>query len=319
MTQIPETWLCRAREAERLALIAHVSPDGDTLGAALALRLAFLSLGKSADVICDGNVPENMRFLEGAEAVIRPEDVSGSYDTAMAVDVSDRRMMGKAEAVFDSARVRLVIDHHETNPSFADENFIRRGECACCLLAYEAILALGVCMTRQMGDCLMLGLSTDTGHFQYGYTSAAAFEAAGALRRLGVDVSDITRRLYRSQPMSRVRLTRIAYQKMHFECNDRIGVIELTAKDFDESGCSPHETGGLVNLALEVEGVRMALLACERDGAIKCSLRCVEPDTVNDIAARFGGGGHAQAAGLTLHMPIDKAVSVVLTAMEEKL
>ena len=319
MERISEDWLCRARKAKRMALIAHVSPDGDTVGATLALRLAFLSLGKAVDVVCDGDVPHSMFFLPGVDAFLKPDQAQGPYDTVIAVDVSDRSLLGKSEAVFDSAQVRMVIDHHATNPAYGDVNFIRGGESACCLLAYEAILALGVPMDADMGTCLMTGLSTDTGHFQYPCTTEAALACAAHLRGLGVDISFITRMMYRTQPMERVNITRIAYNHMSFVLNGQVGVIELTRKDFEETGCTFGQADGLVNRALEVEGVRMAVLASERDEGIKMSLRAVEPDKVNDIAQRFGGGGHAQAAGCTIHAPIDEAVAMVLAAMEEKL
>ena len=319
MVKVSEDWLCRARKAKRMALIAHVSPDGDTVGATLALRLAFLSLGKAVDVVCDGDVPRSMQFLPGFDAFLKPDQAQGPYDTAIAVDVSDRSLLGKSEAVFDSAQVRMVIDHHATNPAYGDVNFIRGGESACCLLAYEAILALGVPMDVPMGTCLMTGLSTDTGHFQYPCTTEAALACAAHLRGLGVDISYITRMMYRTQPMERVNITRIAYNHMRFVLNGQVGVIELTRRDFEETGCTFGQADGLVNRALEVEGVRMAVLASERDEGIKMSLRAVEPDTVNDIAQRFGGGGHAQAAGCTIHAPLDEAVRMVLAAMEEKL
>ena len=319
MVKVSEDWLCRARKAKRMALSAHVSPDGDTVGATLALCLAFLSLGKAVDVVCDGDVPRSMQFLPGFDAFLKPDQAQGPYDTAIAVDVSDRSLLGKSEAVFDSAQVRMVIDHHATNPAYGDVNFIRGGESACCLLAYEAILALGVPMDVPMGTCLMTGLSTDTGHFQYPCTTEAALACAAHLRGLGVDISYITRMMYRTQPMERVKITRIAYDRMRFELGGRVGVIELTRQDFEETGCTFGQADGLVNRALEVEGVRMAVLASERDEGIKMSLRAVEPDTVNDIAQRFGGGGHAQAAGCTIHAPLDEAVRMVLAAMEEKL
>ena len=170
-----------------------------------------------------------------------------------------------------------------------------------------------------MGTCLMTGLSTDTGHFQYPCTTEAALACAAHLRGLGVDISYITRMMYRTQPMERVNITRIAYNHMRFVLNGQVGVIELTRKDFEETGCTFGQADGLVNRALEVEGVRMAVLASERDEGIKRSLRAVEPDTVNDIAQRFGGGGHAQAAGCTIHAPLTEAVAMVLSAMEEKL
>lgn len=319
MTSRLEDWLCPARKAKRLALIAHVSPDGDTVGATLALRLAFLAMGKAVDVICDGTPSPSMDYLPGFDAFIRPEAAQGPYDTAIAVDVSDRTMMGKSLGVFDSAPVRMVIDHHATNPAYGDVNYIRGGESACCLLAFEAIEGLGVAMTRDMGTCLMTGMSTDTGHFQYPSTSPATLAAAAKLLALGVDISYITRRMYRTQPISRVNLTRIAYQKLRFELDGQVGVIELDRHDFEETGCTFAQADGLVNKALEVEGVRLAVLASERDEGIKMSLRAVEPDTVNDIAVRFGGGGHAQAAGCTIYDTLSGATAQVLAAMAEKL
>lgn len=319
MMQIPEEWLSQARKAERMALIAHISPDGDTVGAVLALRLAFLALGKAVDVICDGEVPDNLRFLTGADCFLRPDQAQGPYDTAIAVDVSDRGLLGKAETVFNSARMRLVIDHHATNPGYGDVNFVRGGESACCLLAYEAIEALDVSFTCEMSTCLMVGLSTDTGHFQYASTSPATLAAAAKLLGKGVDISAITRRLYRTKPLAKVNLTRIAYQRMRFALDGQVGTIMLSQKDFEEAGCTAVQTDGLVNQALEVEGVRMAVLATEREKGIKLSLRAVEPDTVNDIAQRFGGGGHAQAAGCTLYTTLEDAMARVLDAMAEKL
>ena len=312
-------WLCQARKAKRMALIAHVSPDGDTVGATLALRLAFLSLGKAVDVICDGEASKSLSYLPGIDAFMTPEQTSGLYDTVIAVDVSDHRLLGKADVIFDHAPVKMVIDHHATNPGYGDYNYIRGDECSCCVLAYDAILALDVELTRDMGTCLMTGMSTDTGHFMYPYTTPHAFEVAGKLLALGVDVSYITRVLYRTQERSAVNLTRIAYRNMRFELNGQVGVIELSQADMDEAGATYHQTNGLVNKALEVEGVRMAILATQREEGVKLSLRAVEPDTVNDIAKQFGGGGHAQAAGVTMQMPMDKAVAAVLAAMKEKM
>ena len=314
-----EDWLCQARKAKRMALIAHVSPDGDTVGATLALRLAFLSLGKAVDVICDGEASKSLAYLPGIDELIKPEQTDGLYDTAIAVDVSDHKLLGRADVIFDRAPVKMVIDHHATNPGYGDYNYIRGDECSCCVLAYDAITAMGVEMTLEMGTCLMTGMSTDTGHFMYPYTTPRAFEVAGKLRALGVDVSYITRVLYRTQERSAVNLTRIAYRNMRFELDGRVGVIELTQADMDEAGADFTQTSGLVNKALEVEGVRMAILATQREDAVKLSLRAVEPDTVNDIARQFGGGGHAQAAGVTMQMPMSEAVQTVLAAMEKKL
>jgi len=319
MTSNLVDWLCQACRANKLALISHVNPDGDTVGAALALRLAFLRLGKAVDVICDGEIPAHLGFLEGADAYIKPKQAAADYDAAIAVDVASHELMGGAAAVFDAAPVRMVIDHHPTNPGFGENNLLYTGECACCVAVFDVIEAMQIGMTKEIGTCLMTGMSTDTGHFQYAYTSPAAFKAAAKVLEAGVDVSSICRKLYRTQARGRVSITRIAYQKLRFELDGQVGVIELAKEDFETAGCKPTQTDGLVNLALEVEGVRMAIMATEREEGIKMSLRAFEPDTVNDVAGCFGGGGHAQAAGCTIHAPLHEAVQMVLEVMKDKL
>lgn len=319
MTSNLGDWLCQACKANKLALISHINPDGDTVGATLALRLAFLRLGKAVDVICDGEVSRSFDFLDGFDAYITPDQAADDYDAVIAVDVPSHGLLGAAQKVFDAAPVTLVIDHHATNPEYGRYNLVNRKECACCVVAYEVICAMGIGMTADIGTCLFMGMSTDTGHFQYPYTTAAAFAAAAHLREIGVDVSYITRKLYRTQPVARVNLTRIAYQKLRFELDGQVGVIELTREDYASTGCTTAQGDGLVNKALEVEGVRMAVLASERENGIKMSLRAVEPDTVNDIAVLFGGGGHAQAAGCTIEAPLHEATQMILKAMKEKL
>ena len=313
-------WTECVRSAGDVALFSHVSPDGDTVGATLALRLALLQLGKNVRMICDGQIPDKLAFLPGAEGYERPEAAAGQQiGTAIAVDVSSPEMLGAARPLFESAGRRLVIDHHATNPLYGELNYVRGGESSCCLLAYEAIREMGVPLNPDLATCLLLGMSTDTGHFQYPSTSPETLEAAAALARAGANLSDISRRMYRQQPMRRVRLMRYALATLHYEENEQVGIIVLDRKAYEETGCSFGEADGLVNLALEVEGVRIAFMLSERDEGIKVSLRATEPDTVNDVALRLGGGGHAQAAGCTLHTTLAEAERQVMALIREKL
>ena len=127
-----EDWLSSApAQAKRVALLAHISPDGDTVGSTLALRLAFLAHWASRlDVICDGDVPDNLKYLPGSEAVLRPENVNGAdYDTAIAVGRERPLAAGQERnAVFDAAGFRMVIDHHATNPAYRPGRLSSRQE-----------------------------------------------------------------------------------------------------------------------------------------------------------------------------------------------
>ena len=315
-----DIWLQHITTGQSFLLISHVSPDGDTIGSVLGLRLALLSIGKKVSIVCDGEIPSGMRFLTGSAAYLKPDQVTSSYDTAIAVDVSSPELLGDAISLFEKASVQMVIDHHATNPGFGEICWIRRGEAACCQIVYDALRELGIKLTSEIAECLLLGLSTDTGHFQYSNTTAVTMETAADLLESGADIAKVTRYLYRSQPMKRVRLIKAVYQKMRFSCNGKIGLVELSREDMEQAGCTSADLDGLVNLPLEIEGVRFAFLASEREKGIKISLRAMEPDTVNDIAVQFGGGGHAQAAGCTLRgMSLQDAAEQVLKVLEAKI
>ena len=133
---IPDNMLTMLRQAQRILLIAHVSPDGDTLGSAFALRLAFLSLGKAADVVCQDPLPGLYRRLTGAQALRLPDQSADAYDLALAVDVSDAARMGACAPLFEGARQRMVVDHHGTNTRFGQENWVEPDAAATGVLAY---------------------------------------------------------------------------------------------------------------------------------------------------------------------------------------
>ena len=183
-----DAWLEQLKNGRSFLLISHINPDGDTIGSVLALRLALLSLGKKVSIACDGVIPAFIPPLPGLDDYLKPEEVNGGYDTAIAVDVSAPELMGNSGPLFEAASCRLVVDHHATNPAFGDINWIRRGESACCQIIYDAVRELGIALNRELAECLLLGLSTDTGHFQYSSTTALTMETAAALVDAGVDI-----------------------------------------------------------------------------------------------------------------------------------
>ncbi len=314
-----EEWLNAVRKSQSVLLFSHIHPDGDTVGSVLALRRALLAMGKQVQVVCDGTPSPRFGIVPDLDVYRTPEQIDAPYDTAFSVDVSSPDMLGEALPLFEKAATRIVLDHHGTNPAFGDFNYVESNAPACCQLAYKVIVRdLGIPLDTAMANQLLLGLSTDTGHFQYNGTKPETLRAAADLLEHGGQISLISRKMYRSFPMSKVKLTKRAYEAMSFHADNQIGMIILTKEDFDCTGCSFEEADGLVNKALEVDGVRMSFMASEREDGIKISLRAVEPDTVNDVAVRFGGGGHPQAAGCTIHATLQEAADIILAALKEK-
>ena len=309
------------RGASRIALIAHVSPDGDTIGSTLALRLGLMQLGKEAVAFCQDKVPDNLRFLPGAETVRVPEEAQGVYDLAIAVDVADEGRLGRCREIFHGAADTAQVDHHGTNPGYAQVNDIDPDASATALLVKELLDCLGAALTPEIGLCIYTGVSTDTGNFAFSNTTAEAFRVTGdILEACALPLSQVNRVLFRQRSKAQTLLISRALGSLQFEAKGRIAVMRVTRQDFLDCGALPEHTDTIVNFGIDVEGVKMALLAREAEGGqVKMSLRALEPCAVDGVAKRFGGGGHALAAGCTVTAPLDDAVKQVIAAMEAAL
>lgn len=306
--------------AKTVAIACHISPDGDTVGSALALRLGLLEKGKTVHLYCQDKIPDILRFLPGAEGFRMPEGEAGTYDLLLCVDISDEKRMGRCRALMAKAAHTALIDHHGTNTRFCEESVVDGGAPANCLIIYELLQRMGCTVTADIALCLAVGLSTDTGHLTYNSTTPEAYRVMGELVEAGAPIAEAYRRLYRERPPRQVALLAKALHSLTFHAEGRITSIRLTAQDFADCCALPEDAEIIVNYGLDVLGVRMCVFAREQaDGTVKLSLRSVAPHKVSGVAQRFGGGGHAQAAGATVELSLDEAVSQVVACMAEEL
>lgn len=311
-------------KADTIALISHISPDGDTIGSTLALRLALMQLGKSVRVFCQDKVPDNLMMLSGADAYQNENGLADEdrFDLCCSVDVSAAHRMGRCACVMDRADVRCVIDHHGTNKCEWGSLVLLDGDApACALLIYDLLQKLGVSLTADMAACLYAGISTDTGNFSYTGITADTFRVQAALMETGFDMSEINRRLFREKALPHLMLIKKALQSMSFYADGRITVTRVTRADMEECHALPEHADNVVNYGLEIQGVQMTLFAREaKDGSIKMSLRGIPGHPVDKVAQTFGGGGHDLAAGITLPgSTLDAWVDKVLARMLEEM
>ena len=320
MSRSPEAIARMIREADTIAVCSHVNPDGDTLGCAAAMRLAMNRLGKKVSLFCDGKVPDQMRFLPGIEEMRVPDGTEGPFDLMISVDVSDPRRLGACADLISRSKHTAQIDHHPTNPLFMEVNSVDGNAPAACLLVYEQIRLMGVKMDSQLAVCVYTGISTDTGNFAFAATNAACFEVMSELMSLDLPLARLNRILFRERAMPQVLLIGRALSSLKYYENGQIAVMKLTHEDFRECNALSEHADTIVNFGLDTIGTRLALLARECEGdAVKFSLRAKEPDMINDLAKSFGGGGHPQAAGITMHGSLEETVNLVLDAMIQKL
>jgi len=316
----PEPVLRALSGAEGALLCAHVGPDGDTLGAALALGAALEALGKRVALTCADPVPEAYAFLPGSEKFSVPDALAGArFDLAVAVDVASEDRLGAARRLFCAAPRRAVIDHHGTNGRFGDVNWIRPEAAATGMLIQACVRDLGAPLTPEMADCLYVAIATDTGNFSFANTGAGALRAAAELAEAGANPYRLTERVYRTRSRAGVELLGRALATLQLFAGGRAALMALTARDFAETGATDDMAEGIVNYAGEIAGVGVAATAREHGGEVKCSLRAREPYDVAALAKRLGGGGHTLAAGCSLPPPMEGAIRVLRREMEETL
>ena len=305
--------------AKNVAIVCHISPDGDTVGSALAVRLGLMQLGKTVTLYCQDKIPGVLCFLPGAESFRMPETAE-DVDLLLCLDVSDEKRMGRCNILMDKAAHTAQLDHHGTNPNYCEANCIDGSAPANCLIVYELLQRLDCEITADIALCLAVGLSTDTGHLVFGSTTPEAYRVMGELVEKGAPIAEAYRRLYRERPPRQVALLAKALHSLTFHEEGKITSIRLTQQDFADCGALSEDAEIIVNYGLDVLGGRMCVFAREQaDGSVKLSLRAVAPYKVSGVAQHFGGGGHAQAAGASVQLPIDEAIRQVVARMAEEL
>lgn len=289
---------------DRFVLTSHARPDGDAIGSVLACCQILRAMGKKADVVLSDSVPVIYKPLPTADTVVQAPAVNGRYETAIILecDSLQRTCLAGLEG-----RFLINIDHHLSAKPFADVNWIDPTACATAELVFRMAKAAGVKITPEMATCLYTAVLTDTGSFAYAGTNEQTFVLAQELVRAGADPVRIAQNVYFSAPTSKMRLLGAALSNLHRE--GALVWMHVTRDDVDRCGALDEDAEGLVNYALGIAGVEVAIFFRElADRRFRVSLRSKGRVNVAMIAERFGGGGHECASGCALDGPLSVAV-----------
>lgn len=315
-TEMIAQWLT---EHDDIAIVTHVMPDGDALGSALALMHALKDMGKRAYVCDRDEVPPHIRMLPGWETVVTPDRTPFPPKAVIAVDCADAARMGTAGDLITPNMPVAVIDHHETNRTEITPALLNSGASASGVLVLEVLKKLGAPLNQDIALCLYIAITTDTGNFCFNNTTPEALNAVAECLKAGVDVADLSFRLFRMKSQGRTRLLGRALNGIEYLEDGKIALIRLSLNDIRECGAVDSDTEGIVNFGIDTEGAEVAILAVERATTVKFSLRSRDYVNVAQLAAPLGGGGHAKAAGVTLQLPTEEAIACVVNAAKKAL
>jgi bifunctional oligoribonuclease and PAP phosphatase NrnA len=303
------------RRRGSFVMVSHVKPDGDTLGAGLALGLALKRMGKRVAYFQQDSVPRNLRFLPDAELVSRdlPNDLPG--DTLYVFcDMSDRKRAGDSLDRVERENV-LDIDHHLGNALFGKLNFVLEHECSTGTVVMHLLRGLGVPLDPQIATCILATIMTDTGGFMHSNTTPEALELAAELMQQGADKERITEEIFLRKRVAATKLLGMIIEAMRFEHGGRYCYSYVDDAMLEMTGADGEDTEDVVNTLLGQEGVDVAALFKAIEGELRVSLRSAGKLNVQAAAQRLGGGGHFRASGLTYHGSLPNAFEAVDAAL----
>ena len=300
--------------AETVLIIGHMRPDGDCLGSAFALREYCLKLGKHADAGSPTPLPDAYAFVRGSGEFNRFG--RKSYDLFIAVDCGAKDRIGRLEGYFNSAKETVCIDHHQGHGGFAKYNVVDCDASSTCELIFDMLDGTGK-IDKVIADYLFMGLSTDTGHFMHSNTTPKVLYTAYKLALYGADCNGLATLLYRSRTKEKTMLIARSIESMRFYLDETVSIIAMTRELLDECRVEANDTEGIIDYAIAVKGVAVAVSICEeKPNEFKVSFRS-RGRRVDEAAAVFGGGGHKFAAGCRIAGKKEDVIDKILKAIKD--
>jgi len=303
-------------EAKSILIGTHLNPDGDALGCALAMSLYLDARGKQNEVVCHHMPPKNLEFLPGSER-IHQVPLRDDYDLAIMLDLESFERLGTTGPYFEKAPYLVLIDHHIPHHAPGNLRIVDTKAPATAVILTRMLLEMGGTLTPEMSTNLLTGIVTDTGSFRYRNTTPEAMHIAARLLEEGGNLNQISEEVYRSRPIAGMMLLGIMLTKMKTSNEGKLAWSILVHDDFVKCGATEEDTEEFVNEMLTIDTVQIAALAREsKPGKLRVSLRSRGKYDVAEVARKFGGGGHINAAGCSFETTPEEAEKLLVEGMK---
>ncbi len=322
LTTIEAQIIERIKRADRFLIAAHVNPDGDSIGSQLALAHLSRELGAKPEIISHDPAFPKYAFLEGAEKIVVYDDArdTSGFDFAVLLEAPELRRIGDVQNLLSDNCEIINIDHHQDNEEYGAINLVDLDVAAVGILIYRLFHAAGVEVTRGVAESLFTCILTDTGRFRFGSTNSEAMRVCAELLELGADPKKISDALYASYSESQLRMLGELLAAMEIHHGGESCLL-VQGHDMRTRLVDGHpEMESLSDYTIYTRGVKIGALIRELSAnRTKVSLRSHDPYDVSAIARAFGGGGHRNAAGCVLDVPLEQAREALLRKIEEAL
>ncbi len=308
-------------KAEKICIISHRSPDGDAVGSNLALRLQLEALGKEVVSACVDPLPQNSLFLKSADSFVQDFEYE-DFDVIVSVDCGALKLVVFPDLkpeILEGPKPFINFDHHISNDDFGTINPVDSEACSTAIILYKFFEFCAWKINREVASCLLHGIYFDTGGMMHSNTSSEVFGVAGKLMSKGADLKKISKELFHSTSVNKLRLWGRILEKAYIN-EEGVTVSAVSKADYLACDASSKDTGGAIDYLNSVPSSKYCILLSEdaEKGIVKGSLRTQRDDiNLSDVASQWGGGGHPKASGFGMSGHLKPVMSWRILAENE--
>ena len=305
------------KRGEAFLICSHENPDGDAGGSMLGVAELLRALGKKK-VHCalSDPLPSVCKTLKGAAAVLNPDSDVPEFDTVVIVDVAQRERIGEIANWIEPEHRVLVIDHHLVDKPYGHTGVIDPSYAAVGEMVVDLFNAAEVPLTPEAAACAFVAQITDTGSYQYSNTNARSHRIAAQIMDTGIDTAHLAREAFAIMTRRQFDLFQIAVSRITIAAGGHVAYTYVTREDMDAHSATRQDLEGLVNYCRNIEGVNAGVFFTGVEPELTTvSLRAAEGFNAAEFVKQFGGGGHAAAAGVSIHSPLEQAIEQIVTAL----
>ncbi len=333
------------RSKDNLLLTTHIRSDPDGISGEIALYCMLKELGKNVIIVNDSSFPESLGFLVknlkpnneaggGENSSIAPDflltmegyneskEKHFDFDVVISLDSPNRERLGRVADIIPKDAVLINIDHHISNEMFGEVNHVLPKASSTGEMVYELLKELKGTITPDMAVALYTSLTTDTGRFAHGNTTAKCMRIASDLIELGANPAEVSKHIYQTNTYGMLKLQSMAIETLRLEAEGQIAAVWLTNEMFKKAGVKDEiDTQIFTDIPLSIEETSVAVLLKEMEDSneVKISLRSKCDVDVNAVARTFGGGGHLRASGCEMAAGIEEAYKIIVDEIKKYL
>jgi len=310
----------KIRIFKKIAITFHTSPDGDSLGSALALLIGLRKLNKEVYILSKEDMLQTFSFLPYSNEVNgETSELIKDTECVIVLDCGDFERIN-ANLCIENKKFELInIDHHLSNDLYGDLNFIDTKASAVGEIVYKVLKLLDVEIDQEISTCLYTSILTDTGCFRHSNTTAVTHSIAGKLLDTGIDFSEIHRMIFENKKSDEIKFCGEIISNITVELDGKVCIMYLSKELLEKYDSVSSDTSDVINFGTSIDTVEVAILIKEAEDGVKVSLRSKSFVDVSKIAENFKGGGHIRASGFFTEANFDDTKLKLIQILEKEL